>query len=131
MSFLNRVIITGRVLKTPQLHYRPDGSAVIHFLLELSDSISRPPKDLPKKKGLENQKSIFHIMAMEALAEQKMDLLKTGQFLLVVGRLSQRNWKTQEGRVQSRTEIIATDLRAIDENKINPYGRGEKDEETF
>lgn len=131
MTFLNRVILTGRVLKTPQLYYRPDGSAAVHFLLELNDSKGEPPEDLPKKGGMRGQKSIFHIMAMEALAEHKMDLLKIGQPLLVVGRLSQRNYKTPEGRVQSRTEIIAIDLRAIDENKIDLYQRGENDEETF
>ncbi len=129
MRFFNRVIITGRVLKTPQLRYRPDGSAVLHFLLELKDSRDRPSMGFPKK-GVEDQKSIFHVTAMEALAEHKMDLLKVGQPLLVVGRLTQRNWKTQEGRGQTRTEIIATDLRAIDENKINTYWKGEEDEET-
>ncbi len=131
MAFLNRVILTGRVLNTPQLHYRPDGSAVVHFLLELNDSGGNVQKDLWKKGMREGQKSIFRVIAIESLTEPQRDFLKIGQPLLVVGKLSQRNWKTQEGRVRSQTEIIATDLRAIDENKINPYGRGEKDEETF
>ncbi len=131
MAFLNRVILTGRVLNTPQLHYRPDGSAVIHFLLELNDPKEISPKNLWKRGGREDQKGIFHVIAFETLPERLRDFLKIGQPLLVVGKLSQRNWKTQEGRVRSQTEIIATDLRAIDENNINPYGRGEKDEETF
>ncbi len=80
---------------------------------------------------MEDQKSILHVLAMEALAEHRMDLLKMGQPLLVVGRLNQRNWKTQEGKVRTQTEIIATDLRAIDENKIDLHWRGEKNEETY
>jgi single stranded DNA-binding protein len=131
MAFLNRVIITGKVLKTSPLRYRPDGSAVVHFLLELNEARSDPQKDLSKKRTMEDQKNIFHILAMKSLAEHNIDLLKIGQPLLVVGRLSQRNWKTQEGRLRTRTEIIATDVRAIDEKSINPYWRGEKDEETF
>ncbi|MGB9627441.1 MAG: single-stranded DNA-binding protein [Thermodesulfobacteriota bacterium] len=131
MVVLNRVILTGRVLKTPQLRYRPDGSAVVHFLLELNDSSGQPKKGLSKKRTMEDQKSILHVLAMEALAEHRMDLLKMGQPLLVVGRLNQRNWKTQEGKVRTQTEIIATDLRAIDENKIDLHWRGEKNEETY
>jgi single-stranded DNA-binding protein len=49
------------------------------------------------------------------LAEFKLDLLQSGQHLMVVGRLNQRRWQTPEGRNRTCTEVIATALRTIEE----------------
>jgi single-stranded DNA-binding protein len=48
------------------------------------------------------------------LAEFKLDLLQSGQHLMVIGRLNQRCWQTPEGRNRTLTEVIATDLRTIE-----------------
>jgi single-stranded DNA-binding protein len=77
-------------------------------------------------------------VATGQLAEFKLNL-QSGQHLLVVGRLNQRSWKTPEGKNRSRTEVIATDLRTMEETKPNtcpsagemdPMKRGEEHEET-
>jgi single-stranded DNA-binding protein len=57
---------------------------------------------------------LIHIVAVGKLAEVKLDL-QSGQHLLVIGQLHQRIWKTPEGRNRTRTEVIAMDLRTIDE----------------
>jgi single-strand DNA-binding protein len=106
MTFLNRVILTGKVVTPPRRHYRPDGSPVIQFPLELNDS-----EDLPGQGG----RNWINIVAVGKLAEFKLDLLQSGQHLMVIGKLNQRRWQTPEGKNRTRTEVIATDLRTIEE----------------
>jgi single-stranded DNA-binding protein len=71
----------------------------------------------------------IHIVAVGRLAEVKLDL-QSGQHLLVIGQLHQRSWKTPEGKKRTRTEVIAMDLRTIDDRRNGSIKRGEEHEET-
>lgn len=102
MTPCNRVILTGRVVNPPQRSFRPDGSSVIQFSLEVIDQ-----EDRPSPSG----RSIIDIVAFDHPAEFELDRLQGGQRLLVEGRLKQRRWQTPEGKSRSRIEVIATDLR--------------------
>ena len=113
MTFLNQVILTGKVVNPPRPHYRPDGSPVIQFPLELDNSEDRTTQAL-HRMGSGVQKRI-NIVAFGKLAEFKFDLLQSGQRLMVVGKLNQRCWQTPEGKNRTRTEVIATELRTIEE----------------
>jgi single-strand DNA-binding protein len=123
MISYNRVILTGKVMTSPRLQYRPDGSPVIQFPLELNDSEHQPSP---------TGRTLINIVAIGKLAEFKFELLQSGQQLLVKGRLNQRCWQTPEGRKRTRIEVIATDLQAVEE--MNRTGKskdkGEEDEKT-
>jgi len=106
MTSLNRVILTGKVVTPAQRHYRPDGLPVIQFPLELDD-----PKNLTIGEG----RNRINIVAIGKWAEFKFDLLQSDQHLMVTGQLNQRRWQTPEGRNRTRTEVIATDLKMIEE----------------
>jgi single-strand DNA-binding protein len=97
--FRNEVTLTGKVAKPPLRHYRPDGSPVVQFVLELNHA-----QDAPE----EERRSRVDIVAVGRLAEVEPGLLEYGQPLLVEGRLQERRWKTAEGRSLSRIEVIAT-----------------------
>jgi single-stranded DNA-binding protein len=119
MTFYNRVILTGRVVTPPQYRHQPDGSPVIQFPLELDETKDLTGRDFLKgnKRPAPNRTGsggLIHIVAIGELADVKLDL-QSGQHLLVVGRLNQRSWKTHEGRNRTRTEVIAMDLRALQE----------------
>ncbi len=136
MLAFNRVILTGRVATPPRCSYRPDGSPVIQFPFELDETKARTGETLsdgnknpalrvgaglnshrkstaplPKHVGLGN---LIHIVAVGKLAEVKLDL-QSGQHLLVIGQLYQRSWKTPEGRNRTRIEVVAMDLRTLDD----------------
>ena len=132
MTSYNRVILTGKVVRTPEPHYRPDGSPVIQFPLELNDSNERSGRTPHRDGAGQGRGSLINIVAFGKLAEFKLDLLQRGQHLMVVGRLNQRQWQTPEGKNRTRTEVIAMELRVVDENKqdIGFNGRGEENEET-
>ena len=110
MTHDNRVILTGRVAKTAQRSYRPDGSSVTQFLLELND-----PEGLSSRSG----RSLIDIVAFDPVAESMLDHLQKDQFLRVEGRLRQRRWQTPEGKSRSRVEVIATDLRIMKGDEPN------------
>jgi single-strand DNA-binding protein len=115
MTFLNRVILTGKVVNPPRPHYRPDGSPVIQFPLELDDSEDRTTQALHRMGSGQGVQKRINIVAFGKLAEFKFDLLQSGQRLMVVGKLNQRCWQTPEGKNRTRTEVIATELRTIEE----------------
>jgi single-strand DNA-binding protein len=121
MTSLNRVILTGKVVTPPRRHYRPDGSPVIQFPLELHDSEDITVQTLhrngtPYRAGAgQGSRNRIDIVAIGKLAEFNLDLLQSGQHLMVIGKLNQRAWQTPEGKNRIRTEVIATDLRTIEE----------------
>jgi len=124
MNSCNRVILTGKIATPPRRSYRPDGSPVVQFPLELNDS--RDPADqalhrhgtgpFPERGDRGHAgRSLINIVAFGKLAEFKFDLLQSGQRLRVEGQLKQRRWQTPEGKSRTRTEVIATDLQTVQE----------------
>jgi single-strand DNA-binding protein len=114
MTSLNRVILTGKVVTSPRRHYRPDGSPVIQFPLELHDSEDITGQTLHRNGTGQGSRNRIDIVAIGKLAEFNLDLLQSGQHLMVIGKLNQRSWQTPEGKNRIRTEVIATDLRMIE-----------------
>lgn len=133
MTSLNRVVLTGRVVTPPQRHFRPDGSPVIQFPLEFNDSEDLTGQarsrngtrqalhrdgtgQAPDRAGTgQGGRNRVTIVAVGKLAEFNLDLLQSGQPLIVIGKLNLRSWKTPEGKSRTRTEVIASDLRRIEE----------------
>ena len=115
MTFLNHVVLTGKVVTPPRRHYRPDGSPVIQFPLELNGPEDLTGRPLNRKGEGREGRNRVKIVAVGELAEIKLDLLQSGQHLMVIGRLNQRSWQTTEGRNRTCTEVIATAFRTIEE----------------
>jgi single stranded DNA-binding protein len=115
MTFLNRVILTGKVVTPPRRHYRPDGSVVIQFPLELNNSEDPAGQALDPTASRKGGRKRIDIVAFGELAEFQHDLLHSGQHLMVIGSLNQRRWQTPEGRNRTCTEVIATSLQTIEE----------------
>jgi single-stranded DNA-binding protein len=128
MTSLNQVILTGKVAKPPQFHHQPDGTPVLQFSLELNDSknisVTTPGQShhgqISKRAG--SSPGLIHIVATGQLAQSRSET-RSGQRLLVKGRLHQRHWETPEGRYRSRTEVIASELHSDEENEANPQNQ--------
>jgi single-strand DNA-binding protein len=121
---LNQVILTGKVAKDPQFHYQPDGTPVLQFPLEFNDS-GNVSKNLPGQdhqgqasKQTVLHSSLIHIVALGKLAQTRFEV-RSGQHLLVKGRLHLRRWQTPEGRSRTRTEVIASELHSVEENEAD------------
>ena len=118
MTLLNRVILTGIVATPPRRHYRPDGSPVIQFPLELNESEEGAGPSLNRNGRKQGRRNRIDIVAIGKLAEIEVDLLQSGRHVVVTGRLNQRRWQTPEGKNRTQTEVIATSLRPIEENTL-------------
>lgn len=125
MTSCNRVILTGRVATTPLRQYRPDGTPVLQFPLELTDLEELSSQDLGHsvtrralQQGSTEQagRNRIDIVVFGKLADMKSDIQR-GQHLLVKGRLNQRHWQTPEGKNRTRTEVIAIELQTVGESK--------------
>jgi len=112
MPSINRVILTGRVAKPPKRLYRPDGSPVIQFPLEVDE----PEGGCESMHGGSrwSGRNLIDIVAVGKLAEFDLDRLQIGQALQVEGRLHQRSWRTPEGRNRTHVEVMATDFWTIE-----------------
>ncbi len=115
MTSLNRVVLTGKVVTPPRRHYRPDGLPVIQFPLEINDSEDLKDKARNAASAVGAGRNRITIVAIGKLAEFDLDLLQSGQSLLVTGKLNLRSWQTPEGKNRTRTEVIASELRTIEE----------------
>jgi single-strand DNA-binding protein len=114
MTSLNRVVLTGKVVSPPRRQYRPDGSPVIQFPLELNDSEDLTGEDRHRKGSGQRGRNRITVVAVGRLADSNLDLLQSGQPLMVIGKLTLRCWQTPEGKSRNRTEVIASDLRRIE-----------------
>ena len=123
MTSSNRMILTGRIARFPERRYRPDGSAVIQFPLELKDRENR---------GIRPGQGMIHVVAFGELAEADLNLFPKGQPVVIEGHLNLRNWRTPEGRHRTLTEVIASDIRRIEETNsiIDLPKRGDDHEKT-
>ena len=116
MTVQNHVMLSGRVAKPPQRHYRPDGLPVIQFPLELNAHEGASPR--PGRNRID-------VVAIGKLAELDLASLQSGQRLWVEGQLKQRHWQTPEGKNRTQTEVIATDLRRMEGDEPSEERRKE------
>lgn len=121
MTSGNCVILTGKIATPPRRHYRPDGSPVIQFPLELNDSENRFGETPHRAGSAQAPRSLINIVAFGEWAESKFELLQSGLHLRVVGQLNQRHWQTPEGKKRTRMEVIATDLQNVEETSPIPH----------
>jgi len=107
MTVCNRLVVTGRVANIRPRFFRPDGSSVTEFSLELDDQEPPSPR---------SDRTAIDAVAFDSVVGLKPDQLQPGQHLWVEGRLKQRRWKTPEGKLRSRIEVIVTELRRVSED---------------
>jgi single-stranded DNA-binding protein len=88
----------------------------------------KPHGDMRLPMNRTRSGNLINIVAFGKLAEFKCDLLQNGQYLRIEGELKQRHWQTPEGKNRTRTEVIATDLRTLEEanRTMDLHERGEE-----
>ncbi|MCL4353014.1 single-stranded DNA-binding protein [Patescibacteria group bacterium] len=108
---LNRVQLIGNLTRDPELRYTPSGSAVCSFGLATN-------RTWTSDDGQKHEEADFHrIVAWNKLAELCSQFLLKGRKVYVEGRLSTRNWTTQDGQPRSTTEVIIDDMILLDSKK--------------
>ncbi|MDQ5901131.1 MAG: single-strand DNA-binding protein [Patescibacteria group bacterium] len=118
---LNRVQLIGNLTRDPELRYTPSGAAVVSFGLATNRSWNTD-------SGEKHEETEFHrIVAWNKLAELCSQFLVKGRKVYVEGRLSTRNWTTQDNQQRSVTEVVIDDMILLDRAGA-PVKEGEAEE---
>jgi single-strand DNA-binding protein len=108
LPLLNRVILSGRLTRDPEVRYTPAG----HAVATLAMAVNRPYKD---QAGTWQEETCFvSVVAWDRQAESAGQQLKKGSSLFVEGRLTSRSWETPEGQKRQVLEVRAERLQFLD-----------------
>ncbi|MCM8758222.1 MAG: single-stranded DNA-binding protein [Candidatus Omnitrophica bacterium] len=105
---LNKVFLIGRLTRDPELRYTPSGSAVASFRLAINREYTA--KDGSKKE----QPCFINLVVWGKKAEVCAEYLKKGSMIFVEGRLSYREWETQEKERRSTIEVYVDNFQFLD-----------------
>ena len=117
---LNKVLMTGRLTRDPEVRFTPGGTPVANF----SIAVNRRWRD--QTGEWREDTSFINVVAWQRLAETCWDTMHKGSAVLVEGRLQQRSWETETGQKRSIVEINAQRVECLD--RVRRPGGSEEEE---
>jgi single-strand DNA-binding protein len=102
---INRIVLTGRLTRDPELRYTTTGRAVCNFTLAVDRRFS--------SQG-ERETDFIDIVTWAKLAEVCANHLTKGRLVGVDGRLQIRSYETQEGQRRKVAEVVADNVAFLD-----------------
>ena len=107
---MNRVLLTGRLTRDPELRTLASGKTVTQFSLATNDY--RGGKEL----------SEFHnVVTWDRLAEICGQYLGKGQLVALEGRLQTRQWEDDKKVRHWKTEIVASSVEMLSGRRKKDY----------
>jgi single-strand DNA-binding protein len=102
---LNRCEFIGRLGREPDMRYTPEGHVVTKFSLAT---------DRPVKPGADPATDWHKIVCWGQQAEFAGQYLGKGRLIYLAGRVTYRTWEGKDGQTRYTTEIVATEIIALD-----------------
>ena len=102
---MNTITIAGNLTRDPDIRYTRDGQASVTFSLAVNRRFQKPGS-----AEWEESTSFFDVVAWRDLAEHVALSLGKGTRVLVMGRLEQRSWETEDGERRSKVELVAEEI---------------------
>jgi single-strand DNA-binding protein len=100
MNHLNSILIEGSLVRDPLFRTTAKGTALCTFAIATN-------RFYKQEGNLEKETNFFEIESWTKTAEKMKAQGRKGRGVRVVGRLKQSRWTDTEGKVKSRTYIIA------------------------
>lgn len=95
---INKVILMGRLTRDPELRHTGTGKPVLNFSVAISNGYG------------ENQTTDFiNCIAWNKTAEFVSKYFSKGSMIIVIGRISTRNWEDDKGK-HYLTEVVANEV---------------------
>ncbi|CAB4822404.1 MAG: single-stranded DNA-binding protein [Actinobacteria bacterium] len=102
---MNGTVLAGNLTRDPEIRYLTDGVATCSFGL----AVDRRWQD--RETGVwAEATSFFDVACWRDLAEHVTLSLEKGARVIATGRLEQRSWTGDDGRVRTRIELVADDI---------------------
>lgn len=105
---INRTVLTGRLVRDPELRYTPSGVAVCNFTL----AVNRP---FLNASG-EREADFINCVVWRNPAENLAKYIKKGGLIGVDGRLQSRSYE-HEGNTVYVTEVVADNVQFLEVKK--------------
>jgi single-strand DNA-binding protein len=107
MAFtINRVVFGGNLTRDPELRQTPGGQTVCAFGLAVNQRVRDRDSGQWADKPM-----FFNVSVFGRQAETCQQYLTKGRPVVVDGRLSQREWQTQEGEKRLALDVIADNVQ--------------------
>jgi single-strand DNA-binding protein len=100
MAWDNTVVISGNVVRDPELRFTNSNKAVCEF----SVAWNQMARDGQEKKG-----HFFDCVAWEKMAENVAENARRGQRVTVTGRLNFESWE-KDGQKRNKVTIVVEDV---------------------
>ena len=119
---INRAELIGRLGRDPDMRYTPEGRVVTKFSVAT---------DRPTKPGAEPETDWHQVVCWGPLAEFAGQYLGKGRLVYIAGRITYRSWDGKDGQKRYATEIVASEVIALDRRPDNPSTETAADEPVF
>ena len=107
---MNRVMLTGRLTRDPEMRSLPSGKTVTNFSVATNEY----------RKG-EEYTEYHSVVTWERLAEICGQFLGKGQMVSLEGRLQTRRWEDERKIKHYRTEIVASSVEMLSGRRKKDY----------
>jgi single-strand DNA-binding protein len=107
---MNRVLLTGRLTRDPELRTLANGRAVAQFAIATHEN----------RGGAEKAEN-HNVVTWERLAEICAQYLGKGQLVAVEGRLQTRQWEDDRKIRHWKTEVVASSVEMLSGRKKKDY----------
>ena len=108
---MNKVLLTGRLTRDPELRSLASGSSVATFAVATSEY-----------RGPGKEHAEFHnVVVWDRLAVVCGQYLGKGQQVAVEGRLQTRQWDDDRGTRHWKTEVVATSVEMLSGRRKRDY----------
>lgn len=117
---LNRVIISGRLCRDPELRYTSSNSAVMSLCVAVDDGY------FDKQSNQWIDRAIFMNGSVWGLQAEKLkNSLRKGSAVIVEGRLKQNSYTTQDGQNRVTIEFVADKIQNLDHVNRSNYNQNQ------
>ncbi|MCU0308530.1 MAG: single-stranded DNA-binding protein [Thermoleophilia bacterium] len=116
---LNRVTLVGRLTRDPEMRHLPSGDPVMSIRLGVTSR---------QREGDQwtDRPNYFDVTLFGRRGEALQSYISRGSRIGVDGRLSWREWTTQDGQKRQSVEIIANDIFLLDGRGDSGGGGGDR-----
>lgn len=97
------VTLVGNLTRDPELRYLPSGAGLVSFGIAVN-------RRYQKDGEWQEEVSFFDCTAWREQADNVAESLEKGDRVIVVGRLTQRTWETDEGEKRSKVEVTVDEM---------------------
>ncbi len=102
---MNKILLTGRLTKDPELRYTQSGTAVASFTLAVNRSFTN--------QNGEREADFINCVAWQKAAEFVSQYFKKGQQMALEGRLMVSSYDGNDGQRHWKTEVVAEQIEFV------------------